>query len=582
MVQHMNEDPSGSAPQMIDSTANNNDGTSTNFYSATSSIAGQIDGSLYFDGGSDYVDCGSENSLNFTSSNFTIDLWVKVNSYSENKIYAFISNGAFKEYGYYVYVDNVGRIWLVLNQDLARTAVYTTSGVITLGEWQHLVFIRNGSVGEVYIDSVDVTAVSDSLSDPLTSSKSVRIGNYESSNHYFNGTIDSVRISNTARSAGWIETEYNNQSDVGCFMTIGGEMSTDWYNTSWKYRRQIDINSSQIATTTSDFPILATTTLADLKTTTNGGKVESESGYDIIFVDSLENTLLNFEREYYASTTGEIVYWIKTDISSTTDKMIYMYYGNSGASDLATTTGVWDENFVMVQHMNEDWDASSTDSTQYDNDGTHTNFYSATSSVDAQIDGGIDFDGDDDCVDCGNALSETWNEFTFGLWMKPNETSGKWMAISEGANTGIYGNTPSQLVWLVNDEAKITTGGIPTQNQWYYLVGTFNNGSVKFYRNTENVLDTTIASTSVSFPAGPLLFGRYTVSNDSYILNGTIDEVRISNIARSAGWIETEYNNQSDVGSFMAFGAVETTIPKYKIKSGGEGGIKMRGYIKFR
>ena len=35
---------------------------------------------------------------------------------------------------------------------------------------------------------------------------------------------------------------------------------------------------------------------------------------------------------------------------------------------------------------------------------------------------------------------------------------------------------------------------------------------------------------------------------------GELDEVRISRIARSDGWIETEYNNQSVPGSFYSVG----------------------------
>ena len=94
-----------------------------------------------------------------------------------------------------------------------------------------------------------------------------------------------------------------------------------WYSSNWNYKREITINASQISTTTSNFPVLATTTLDDLKTTANGGKVGNDNGYDIVFTDDDGTTLLNYEREKYASTTGEIVYWIKTDISSTTDKI---------------------------------------------------------------------------------------------------------------------------------------------------------------------------------------------------------------------------------------------------------------------
>ncbi|MBU3905932.1 DUF2341 domain-containing protein, partial [Patescibacteria group bacterium] len=203
-----------------------------------------------------------------------------------------------------------------------------------------------------------------------------------------------------------------------------------WYSSSYQYKRQITINASQIATTTDAFPVLATTTLADLKTVTNGGKVGNDNGYDIIFVDDDDATLLNFEQEKYASTTGEIAYWIKTDISSTTDKVINMYYGNSGASDVSTTTGVWDDNYVMVQHMHHDWDATALDSTSNNNDGTNTNFYSATSSVTAQIDGAIDFDGADDYVDVADADSLDATNVTLSAWVK-SDTVGRYIVAKD-------------------------------------------------------------------------------------------------------------------------------------------------------
>jgi hypothetical protein len=35
-------------------------------------------------------------------------------------------------------------------------------------------------------------------------------------------------------------------------------------------------------------------------------------------------------------------------------------------------------------------------------------------------------------------------------------------------------------------------------------------------------------------------------------MNGGLDEVRISNIVRSAAWISTEYNNQSSPSTFYS------------------------------
>jgi hypothetical protein len=52
--------------------------------------------------------------------------------------------------------------------------------------------------------------------DPLT------IAEYNSGN-YFNGIIDETRVSMTARSAGWIQTEYNNQNSPDTFVKVGVE-----------------------------------------------------------------------------------------------------------------------------------------------------------------------------------------------------------------------------------------------------------------------------------------------------------------------------------------------------------------------
>jgi len=41
----------------------------------------------------------------------------------------------------------------------------------------------------------------------------------------FNGIIDEVRVSNTARTADWIKTCYNNQGDPSTFHSVGDEES---------------------------------------------------------------------------------------------------------------------------------------------------------------------------------------------------------------------------------------------------------------------------------------------------------------------------------------------------------------------
>jgi hypothetical protein len=51
------------------------------------------------------------------------------------------------------------------------------------------------------------------------------LGAQSGGGEYFAGSIDEVRISNSARSADWILTEYRNQSSPGSYIAAGPRLS---------------------------------------------------------------------------------------------------------------------------------------------------------------------------------------------------------------------------------------------------------------------------------------------------------------------------------------------------------------------
>ena len=74
---------------------------------------------------------------------------------------------------------------------------------------------------------------------------------------------------------------------------------------------------------------MATTTDQDLS------DYARSDGYDILFTAGDGVTKLNYEREYYDNSSGELAAWIQTDVSSSSDTVLFMYYGNAGmATDL--------------------------------------------------------------------------------------------------------------------------------------------------------------------------------------------------------------------------------------------------------
>ena len=61
-----------------------------------------------------------------------------------------------------------------------------------------------------------------------------------------------------------------------------------------------------------DFPVLISMAgVTDIKTTANGGHVQSSNGYDIIFRDSNGIDGLWHEIESYDGSTGTLVAWVR-------------------------------------------------------------------------------------------------------------------------------------------------------------------------------------------------------------------------------------------------------------------------------
>lgn len=85
-VWHMSENPAGTSPQLLDSTTNNNDGTSAGSMASDDQVSGQIDGSLDFDGSNDWISASDADSLDMdvdaTGENNTIEAWIKPDSTS--------------------------------------------------------------------------------------------------------------------------------------------------------------------------------------------------------------------------------------------------------------------------------------------------------------------------------------------------------------------------------------------------------------------------------------------------------------------------------------------------------------------
>jgi hypothetical protein len=171
-----------------------------------------------------------------------------------------------------------------------------------------------------------------------------------------------------------------------------------WWNTEWPYRKETIINHSLVDSDLVNFPILIS-----LSTDSNLSDNAQSDGDDLVFIDNSTGNKLNHEIEYFDDSTGKLLAWVNiTSLSSSVDTILYMYYGNPGCSNQQNPSGVWDSEFLMVQHLEEDPSGGAPqmlDSTSNDNDGICYGGMTAGDQISGQVDGSLDLDSND-YVDC--------------------------------------------------------------------------------------------------------------------------------------------------------------------------------------
>jgi len=429
------------------------------------------------------------------------------------------------------------------------------------------------------------------------------------------GYLQEARVSSTARSSDWIKTEYNNQKSPSVFAVVGQTEAYSrsattpdvklasrsgsvpgWFATggTWAYRRKLTIDPKLVYDSNglTNFPMLFRETLSDLKYSGSGGKVASSTGGDIMFTDA-NNNLLNFEVENYASTTGELESWVSLPFASpTTTTSIYLYYDGNNSTSLATTTGVWDSNYVGVWHMKNGTTLNTNDSTQYASNATNHSY----SAITGEIDGAASDTGANNHYISFATSTNNINltNVTLSAWIKPssytNPDSDAQMNILGGTRESLNMQSSGyiQAIQITSGTYRTSNSSILTpKNTWSYVVAALSSTTNKwqvFLNGTEVTYSLQQAGNgTTATDTQPFTMGASPSNYAAYNWNGGLDELRMSNIARSAGWIKSEYLNQSNPEQFYSLGGAEVASGR-QTSSGSTGApaVKLRGGVKFR
>ncbi len=370
---------------------------------------------------------------------------------------------------------------------------------------------------------------------------------YSTDTQFNTGTMSSTQVSGSGSSA---VVELN-----------GGSTTPAWYNINWNYRQEITINYTQVTSSQTNFPVLIS-----INSDTSLATYAQSNGNDILFTSDDGITKLNHEIEQYNTSTGQLIAWVNVpSLSSSTNTILYMYYGNSNASNQQNTAGVWDSNYSGIWHLPNGTNLSANDSTSNANNGTIYGVTPTTGKI-----GGAGYFNGSSYIEVPNSSSLQVGKpgFTFEAWVNPNnisncgsfnciifneENSYEW-AISNNGLLGIaIANTTPGWNWVSTSQI------IPT-NQWTNLVITYDGSYIKTYING-TLQNTITGSGNLTSVTTALRIGARGAPSSAFAFwYGSLDEIRISSIARSSSWISTAYNNENSPSSFFTLGSQETSI----------------------
>jgi hypothetical protein len=322
-------------------------------------------------------------------------------------------------------------------------------------------------------------------------------------------------------------------------------------DSDWENRFEITVDNAQVSGSSdlSNFPMLVHISGADF---TDNLDDAADTLEDIRFTNQAGTVLLDYEIEKFSQADDELVAWVEVPtLDYNDDTIIYMYYDNAGSPpDQQNAAGVWSSNYVAVYHMEN---ASPPDSTSNNHDGTGT----GNSVTTGKIGSANDFDGSGNVRVSNHADFNNLDALTVELWINADNTNdvpiSRWGNVGPGMESGfgMFAQPDGSLSnWYMGNGA--TWSGIldeqrQTDSAWHYysVVKGSGNSPMESFRNANSI------ATSGSFTLNANTANEMEIGGDNRgdgpaddrNITALIDEVRISDIARSDDWLSTTYNN---------------------------------------
>ena len=292
----------------------------------------------------------------------------------------------------------------------------------------------------------------------------------------------------------------------------------------------------------------------------------SNEGGDLRFLNYDRNEFLNFEIEKW-DTSGNSYVWVQLPLLFNEMNGIVAEWGNPHETNLPAYTSdgsTWSEHYVGVWHLNY-IDNICHGSSSNANNGS-CNY--VTHITNGQIDGADDFNGSNSFINAPSTSDlRPTRDMSVSLWINPDASMADWAcplanAWDDGGKESGYSMSyvTGKLRFMIetasmaNNEWNSNPGYAITVGSWQHVAGTYDGSTIRYYVDADQK-ETRSASGNINWNFSPQGFyiGKFHDNNEDNYYDGKVDEVRISDIARSADWLWADQQTMANNSSFTSY-----------------------------
>ncbi len=342
---------------------------------------------------------------------------------------------------------------------------------------------------------------------------------------------------------------------VLALLTLAAPQSAHaWWNNDWGFRKKINIDSTAAggpAAALAQVPILIRLHAGNFSFVDT-----QENGADLRVIAADDKTPLPFHIERYDWVDGLAYVWVQIPSlgAAGSPPFIWIYYGNPTAPAAGNGKAVWDPTQTLVFHF-ADKELIPQDATAFGNNSSQS---TATPVATGQIDAAAQYSGTAiTTVPASPSLKlAAKGGFTFTAWVKSDvpQSAVLFQEVDGKRSLTIALDNDQPVARLIGDDGK--TIATPAKARlapgtWHHLAVTASDRLVVSIDGAE------VSAIAASLPdlAGALSIGGTASPGTGF--KGLLDEVRLSNQARSADWLKLEVQSESPDSTLVSFGEDE-------------------------